>query len=114
MNGKIATTTALCLLLMTCGAEALLCSVRSSTFIGWCKYNMSCVHHCVTKGRTGGYYKGIPFFKYCMCTFECDPGGGGDAGGGRGGGGGRAGGGGAQPGQPMPPRPTTSALTMKA
>nr|CAB3480469.1 unnamed protein product [Digitaria exilis] len=70
MNGKIATTTALCLLLMTCGVEALLCSVRSSTFIGWCKYNMSCVHHCVTEGRTGGYYKGIPFFKYCMCTLS--------------------------------------------
>nr|CAB3480479.1 unnamed protein product [Digitaria exilis] len=34
MNVKIAATTALCLLLMTCGAEALLCSRRSSTFKG--------------------------------------------------------------------------------
>ncbi|KAF8697534.1 hypothetical protein HU200_035867 [Digitaria exilis] len=116
MNVKIAATTALCLLLMTCvyeGAEALLCSRRSSTFKGRCRSSMSCAHVCLAEGKTGGYCKGrVSFFKYCMCTFECEPGGGG--GGGGNGGGGGAGGGGAQPGQPMPPHPMTPALTVKA
>ncbi|KAF8697529.1 hypothetical protein HU200_035861 [Digitaria exilis] len=88
---------------MICGVEAKLCNVRSSTFKGWCRYNMNCAHVCVAEGKTGGYCKGrLPLFKYCMCTFECDDGGG------------SGGGGGAQPGQSMPPQPTTPALTVKA
>ncbi|CAL5072070.1 unnamed protein product [Urochloa decumbens] len=85
MNRMAVATTALCLLLLTCGAEAQLCSVRSLTYKGKCWYNMNCAHHCVAEGRTGGYCKGrLPLFKTCMCTFDCS-GGGGSGGGGGGG-----------------------------
>ncbi|CAL5086051.1 unnamed protein product [Urochloa decumbens] len=81
MNRKAVATTALCLLLLTCGAEAQVCSVQSLTYKGRCWYNMNCAHHCVTEGRTGGYCKGVPGLKYCMCTFPCGGGGGGGDGG---------------------------------
>uniref|UniRef100_K3ZYC5 Knottins-like domain-containing protein n=2 Tax=Setaria italica TaxID=4555 RepID=K3ZYC5_SETIT len=71
MNGEIAATIALCLLLLTCGAEATLCNLRSMGFVGVCWSNMSCANQCVLEGRTSGYCKGIPAIKYCMCTFEC-------------------------------------------
>ncbi|CAL5072072.1 unnamed protein product [Urochloa decumbens] len=82
MNRKAATaTTALCLLLLAC--DALLCKIRSTTHKGPCRSNMNCAHHCVLEGRTGGYCKGFPALKDCMCTFDCS-GGGGDGGGGGG------------------------------
>ncbi|KAF8697533.1 hypothetical protein HU200_035865 [Digitaria exilis] len=105
MNGKISSITALSLLLMTCGAEALLCRVPSSSFRGPCWSNMNCANVCITEGRTGGYCKGPTLVAYCMCTFECDDDGGS--------GGGGAGGGGTQPGQPTPPQQVMPGLTMK-
>ncbi|RLN35840.1 hypothetical protein C2845_PM03G10320 [Panicum miliaceum] len=101
MNGKIAATAAaLCVLLMTCGAEAMLCRTRSRNFKGICRQNMNCATICVTEGRTGGYCKGPPMFKRCMCTFDCSSDGG-------------SGGGGA----PVPPTPVPRAppaLTARA
>ncbi|XP_039797874.1 defensin J1-2-like [Panicum virgatum] len=77
MNGKIATTTAvLCLLLMTCGAEAMLCRTPSTIFKGICRQNRNCANICVSEGRSGGYCKGLPMRKRCMCTFDCSSGGG--------------------------------------
>ncbi|KAG2637826.1 hypothetical protein PVAP13_2NG546800 [Panicum virgatum] len=117
MNGKIAATTAaLCLLLMTCGVEAMLCKTRSTTFKGICKQNMNCANICVSEGRSGGYCKGLPMRKRCMCTFDCSTdggGGGGGGGGGSGGGGGGGSGGGGSSGAPVPPRPPP-ALTARA
>ncbi|KAG2637821.1 hypothetical protein PVAP13_2NG546200 [Panicum virgatum] len=84
MNGKnAATTAALCLLFMTCGAEAMLCRTPSTIFKGICRQNMNCAHICVSEGRSGGYCKGFPMRKRCMCTFDCssDGGGGGSGGG---------------------------------
>ncbi|RLN36248.1 hypothetical protein C2845_PM03G10330 [Panicum miliaceum] len=87
MNGKIAATAAaLCVLLMTCGAEAVLCNAPSATFRGLCGSNMNCAAICVSEGRTGGYCKGPPFLKHCICTFDCTSNGGGGAGAGAGGG----------------------------
>ncbi|CAL5062095.1 unnamed protein product [Urochloa decumbens] len=85
MNRRAAVTTALCLLLLACGVDAKLCKQRSSTFVGPCRSNMNCAHVCIVEGKTGGYCKGyVPFFKICMCTFECGGGGGGGGGDGSG------------------------------
>ena len=94
------------------GAEAMLCKTRSTTFKGICRQNMNCANICVSEGRSGGYCKGFPMFKHCMCTFDCSSdGGGGDGGGGGSGGGG--GGGSSGGGAPVPPRPPP-ALTARA
>ena len=93
------------------GVEAMLCKTRSTTFKGICKQNMNCANICVSEGRSGGYCKGFPMFKHCMCTFDCSTDGGG--GGGSGGGGGGSGGGGSGGGAPVPPRPPP-ALTARA
>ncbi|KAF8664527.1 hypothetical protein HU200_054707 [Digitaria exilis] len=100
MNGKTAAIAALCLLLFLNiheGVEAMLCNMPSQTFVGPCWWNMSCASQCVSEGRTGGYCKGVPLFKRCMCTFECGGDGGGGGGGGDDGGGDDGGGGGEQP-----------------
>ncbi|CAL5062096.1 unnamed protein product [Urochloa decumbens] len=82
MDRKAATTTALCLLLLICGAKAQLCALRSQAYKGRCQ-SMKCAHICVAEGKTGGYCKGrIPYLKTCMCTFNCGGGGGGGGGGG--------------------------------
>jgi hypothetical protein len=76
------------------GAEAVLCKTPSMNFRGVCWRNMSCATICVSEGKTGGYCKGPPMLKHCMCTFDCTIGGGGAGGGGGGGGIGSGGGGG--------------------
>jgi hypothetical protein len=64
------------------GVEATMCRIRSKKHKWPCWYNMTCAKQCIKEGRTGGYCKGIPSLKYCMCTFECGSGGdgGGDVG----------------------------------
>jgi len=68
------------------GAEAMLCRTPSTIFKGICRQNRNCANICVSEGRSGGYCKGLPMRKRCMCTFDCSSGGGdGDGGGGGGG-----------------------------
>uniref|UniRef100_K3Z098 Knottins-like domain-containing protein n=1 Tax=Setaria italica TaxID=4555 RepID=K3Z098_SETIT len=74
MEGKI-TATAMVLLLLTLGAEADRCETHSRTYKGRCN-NHNCWSICITEGNTGGFCKGTLLLK-CMCTSECNGGGGG-------------------------------------
>ncbi|KAF8669310.1 hypothetical protein HU200_051648 [Digitaria exilis] len=87
MDGKIAATTVLCLLLMTCWSEFIK-SMQKMCMVLRPSCTAREANICLLEGRTGGYCRG---FRCCMCTFDC----GGDDGGGGGGGGG-----GEQPGVP--------------
>ncbi|TVU32771.1 hypothetical protein EJB05_24527, partial [Eragrostis curvula] len=69
MRIKIAAT-ALFLLLLSFGAEAMLCSGRSRTFKGWCTHNMNCAAVCMTEDYDSGHCEGIVIRK-CMCTKNC-------------------------------------------
>ncbi|GJM90323.1 hypothetical protein PR202_ga06590 [Eleusine coracana subsp. coracana] len=75
MNDRIAAT-ALFLLLLAFGAEAMLCTTPSQTYQGRCVHSTNCAAICITEGNSGGYCKGKLVAK-CICTKACTPSGGG-------------------------------------